>query len=81
LSIYTTMLLLAGAGVLVAGLFYTWAFGKGQKRAQGNLDSQVPGAVQEHAYIRNPIFLTYIIVLSIALLFVVYFAVTTGSRY
>ncbi|WP_079508254.1 hypothetical protein [Mesobacillus jeotgali] len=80
MSIYTTMLLLAGAGVLVAGLFYTWAFGKGQKRAQGNLDSQVPGVVQGHAYIRNPIFLTYIIVLSITLLFIVYFAVTT-ARY
>jgi hypothetical protein len=80
MSIYTTMLLLAGAGVLVAGLFYTWSFGKGQKRANGNLDSQVPGAVQGHAYIRNPVFLTYIIVLSIALLFIVYFAVTS-ARY
>ena len=81
MSIYTTMLLLAGAGVLVAGLFYTWSFGKRQKRAHGNLDSQVPEAVQEHAYIRNPIFLTYIIVLSIALLFIIYFAVTTGTGY
>ncbi|WP_226644195.1 hypothetical protein [Mesobacillus subterraneus] len=81
MSIYTTMLLLAGAGILVAGLFYTWSFGKGQKRAHGNLDSQAPEAVQEHAYIRNPIFLTYIIVISIALLFVVYYAVTTGTGY
>jgi hypothetical protein len=81
LSIYTTMLLLAGAGVLVAGLFYTWAFGRGQKRVHGNLDSQVPGTVQQHAYIRNPIFLTYIIVISIALLFIAYFALTSGSRY
>ncbi|NKE05461.1 hypothetical protein [Mesobacillus selenatarsenatis] len=81
MSVYTTMLLLAGAGVLVAGLFYTWSFGKGQKRAHGNLDSQAPEAVQEHAYIRNPIFLTYIIVISIALLFVVYYAVTTGTGY
>jgi hypothetical protein len=80
MSIFTTMLLLAGAGVLVAGLFYTWSFGRAQKRSNANLDSQVPGAVQEHAYIRNPIFLTYIIVISIALLFVVYFAVTT-ARY
>ncbi len=80
MSIYMTMLLLAGLGVVAAGLFYTWIFGKAQKRASGNLDSQVPGAVQEHAYIRNPIFLTYIIVISIALLFVVYFAVTT-ARY
>lgn len=80
MSIFTTMLLLAGAGVLVAGLFYTWSFGKGQKRSNANLDSQVPGVVQEHAYIRNPVFLTYIIVISIALLIVVYFAVTT-ARY
>lgn len=78
MSIYMTMLLLAGAGVLVFGLFYTWSLTRAQKRADGNLDSQVPGAVQGHAYIRNPVFLTYIIVLSIALLFVVYFAVTTG---
>ncbi|HAQ07663.1 MAG TPA: hypothetical protein DCR24_09145 [Bacillus bacterium] len=77
-SSYMTMLLLAGSGVLVAGLFYTWSIGKGAKRAQGNLDTKIPGTVQEHAYIRNPVFLTYIIVISIALLFVVYFAVTTG---
>jgi len=75
MSIYMTLLLVAGMGVLVGGLFYTWSLGKGQKRAQGNLDSQVPDVVQEHAYIRNPIFLTYIIFGFIALLFVIYFAV------
>jgi hypothetical protein len=80
MSTFTTMLLVAGAGVLVISLFYTWSIGKDHKRTNGNLDSQVPGAVQGHAYIRNPIFLTYIIVLSIALLFVIYFAVTT-ARY
>jgi hypothetical protein len=80
MSNYITMLLLAGAGVLVFGLFYTWSLTKAQKRTKGNLDSQIPGAVQGHAYIRNPVFLTYIIVLSIALLFIIYFAVTT-ARY
>ena len=79
-STYMTMLLLVGAGVLVASLFYTWSIGKGVKKTSGNLDSKIPGNVQEHAYIRNPVFLTYIIVISIALLFVVYFAVTT-ARY
>lgn len=80
MSLYILMLLLAGMGVLIAALFYTWILGMRQKKLKGNLDSQVPGSVQGHAYIRNPVFLTYIIVLSIALLFVVYFAVTT-ARY
>jgi hypothetical protein len=80
MSIFMTMLLLAGAGVLVFGLFYTWSLTRAQKRVNGNLDSQVPGAVQGHAYIRNPVFLTYIIVLLITLLFIGYFAVTS-ARY
>lgn len=78
MSIFTTMLLVAVAGVLAISLFYTWSIGKDRRRTKGNLDSQVPGEVQGHAYIRNPIFLTYFIALAIAIFFIVYFAVTTA---
>ncbi|WP_210366347.1 hypothetical protein [Bacillus sp. REN3] len=77
---YMSMLLILGAGVVVISLFYTWSIAKEQKKRTSNLDSSIPAEVKEHAYIRNPVFLTYIIVISIALLFIVYFAVTT-ARY
>lgn len=79
MSTYMSMLLVAGAGVVIVSLFYTWGIARAQKKRAGNLDSSIPGEVKEHAYIRNPIFLTYIIVLTIALLFIAYFAVMSAK--
>jgi hypothetical protein len=80
MSTFMTMLLLVGAGVLVVSLLFTWSLGKTMKRSTANLDGKIPEGVQSHAYIRNPIFLSYLITMLIALIVIVYFAVsTTGS--
>lgn len=77
MSDFTTILLLAGAGVLFFSLFYTWSLGKSMKKASGNIDSKIPAPVQGHAYLRNPIFLTYLIAMILVLIFIAYFAVST----
>lgn len=66
------ILLVAGIGVLVFALRYTWSLAKSQKNVKGDLDSEIPGPVQRHAYINNPIFLTYLIFFLLLILTIIF---------
>jgi hypothetical protein len=77
MSMFTTVLLFIAMGILAVSLFYTWTLAKGQK-ARGNIDSKIPTAVQDHAYIRNPVFLTYGIFFALVILVIIFFAQTTN---
>ncbi|WP_433749261.1 hypothetical protein [Falsibacillus pallidus] len=72
MSIYMIILSIVCVAILAFALIYTLFIAKGQKAVEGEMDSKISGAVKEHSYIRNPIFLTYIIVLGLALLYVAY---------
>jgi hypothetical protein len=49
---------------------------KERKAVKGDIDAELPDNVQKHAYIRNPIFLTYVIFFGIVLVMIIYFALT-----
>lgn len=68
-----TILLVAAIGVLVFAFRYTWSLAKDQKN-KGELDSEIPGPVQRHAYINNPIFLTYLIFFLLLILTIIFSA-------
>ncbi|MDE3838342.1 hypothetical protein C0966_02945 [Bacillus methanolicus] len=73
MSLFMTILLVAAIGVLVFAFRYTWSLAKDQKN-KGELDSEIPGPVQRHAYINNPIFLTYLIFFLLLILTIIFSA-------
>jgi hypothetical protein len=73
MSSFITILLGLAMGVLAISLIYTLIIARGQKM-KGELDTKIPNAVQEHAYIRNPVLLTYAIFFVLIILMVIFFA-------
>jgi hypothetical protein len=59
--------------IAVVGLIYTYSIGRRQK-LQGEYDTEINEKIQEHPYIRNPVFLTYIVAVILAFIAIVYFA-------
>lgn len=78
MSMYTLILLLVSLGILLFSLIYTMLIMKEQKAIKGNLDSQVSQQVQDHAYIRNPIFLAYAIFFALLILTIVFVMLTVN---
>lgn len=74
MSEYMSLLLLIGMGVLLVSLIYTWNIARTRKNLRGVTDSKIHEEVEEHPYLRNPIFLTYIIMFVLVILIIVYYA-------
>lgn len=76
MSMYMLIILLIGAGILVYSLVYTLFVAKERKAVRGDIDTELPDNVQKHAYLRNPVFLTYFIFFLILIPMVIYFSLT-----
>ncbi|WP_251553844.1 hypothetical protein [Neobacillus muris] len=63
------------AGLLAISLVYSFLSGRQQRTADGNMDSQIAKPIQKHAYISNPIFVSYGIFFAL-LLFIIFFIAT-----
>lgn len=77
MELSTNMLLGVAMAILAVSLIYTFMLGRQQKALKSELDSKIPQAVQEHIYMRNPVFLTYAIFFALVILIIVFFAGTT----
>ena len=66
---------LSALSVLIAiiGFVYTVRLGR-QQRWQGELDGLIPKTVQEHAYLRNPVLLAYVLAVLLAIFAIGYLA-------
>ncbi|MGM7720135.1 hypothetical protein [uncultured Metabacillus sp.] len=62
--------------ILAASLIYTIKVGRLVGARKSNMDTQINEKVQEHPYMRNPVFLTYVIFGILALAFIFYLAYT-----
>ena len=74
MSQFTFILLVIAIGILAIALVYTWMLARDQRVVKGNLDSKITSAVQEHPYIRNPIFLAYVLFFLLVLLLIIFVA-------
>lgn len=73
--IFSTNLLLGVAmAILAISLIYTFMLGRQQKALKSELDTKIPDAIQEHVYMRNPVFLTYALFFALVILIIVFFA-------
>jgi hypothetical protein len=59
--------------IAAVGFIYTYSIGRNQK-LQGEYDTEINEKVQEHPYLRNPIFLAWIIAAGVAIVSIIYFA-------
>jgi hypothetical protein len=62
--------------ILATSLFYTIRVGKLASDRHTKLDAQINKKVQEHPYLRNPVFLAYIFAGLIAFGYILYLAFT-----
>ncbi|TXC92190.1 hypothetical protein FS935_07355 [Metabacillus litoralis] len=74
---YLTMVLgVIALLILGVSLIYTFKVGKLVSERKSTYDTQINEKVQEHPYMRNPIFLAYIIAGILALAYIFYLAFT-----
>ncbi|BBW96869.1 hypothetical protein ACPVTF_05960 [Geobacillus icigianus] len=59
--------------IAVIGFVYTVRLGR-QQRWQGELDGPIPKPVEEHAYLRNPMLLAYVLAALLAAFAIGYLA-------
>ncbi|MFB6465720.1 hypothetical protein ACE38V_02755 [Cytobacillus sp. Hz8] len=76
MSTYTMILLLICLGILFISFIYTLLLMKEQKSIKGNMDGQISEQVQDHPYIRNPIFVAYAIFFALLILTIVFVSLT-----
>mgnify|MGYP005827996323 CR=1 FL=1 len=62
--------------ILISGLIYTFKIGKISSIRQSEYDTEINEKVQRHPALLNPVFLAYIIGIGLALLYLVYVAVS-----
>ncbi|WP_243293057.1 hypothetical protein [Bacillus sp. FJAT-47783] len=62
--------------ILVTSLVLTMRAGKLVDTRQSEFDSKINEKVQEHPYIRNPIFLAYVIGIGVVIVYLIYMGVT-----
>ncbi|PLS16832.1 hypothetical protein CVD28_15535 [Bacillus sp. M6-12] len=55
-------------------LAYTFIIAKNQRLLKGELDSSIDQKVQSHPYIRNPVFLSFLILALVFILFIAYYS-------
>lgn len=75
MSTYMMLLTALVIVILVFALGYTIAVSRTQKRIKGELDTAIPGRVQEGIYQRNPVFLSYIAFAALVLLLIIFAAI------
>jgi hypothetical protein len=78
MGFFTNVLLGVALAILALSLIYTMWLARGQKVLKSELDTKIPNFVQEHAYIRNPIFLAYALFFVLLILIIVFISGTTN---
>ncbi|WP_153126244.1 hypothetical protein [Peribacillus tepidiphilus] len=72
MSTYFWILSLIVVVIIGFSFVYTTIIVKNQKNIKGEFDSQISEKVQEHPYIRNPIFIAYLVFAGLLLLYIFY---------
>ncbi|WP_163103364.1 hypothetical protein [Peribacillus alkalitolerans] len=76
MSLFIWILAIILSAIGLTGILYTVSLGKSRKALRGEFDTHIDEKVQEHPYMRNPIFLAYILFFGLLLVYIIYFAIT-----
>ena len=74
MSSFMLILTLGAVVISIFSLVYTYYVARQQRALRGEVDTKISDDVQDHPYMRNPIFIAYLIFGTLVLLFILYFA-------
>jgi hypothetical protein len=61
MSMFIILLSLIAIGVAGYSVYYTFKVAGQEKRLKGEFDTDIPEAVKQHPYMRNPVFLAILV--------------------
>lgn len=76
MSNFTTILFTLALIISIVSLIYTFKVGRTVSERRVKQDGQISEKVQEHPYIRNPVFLAFLIAGLLSLAYIFYLAYT-----
>jgi hypothetical protein len=76
MSIFIILLSLIAIGVAGYSVYYTFKVAGQEKRLEGDFDTDIPEAVKQHPYIRNPVFLAILVFAVLVVGFILYLSIT-----
>ncbi|WP_078547450.1 hypothetical protein [Litchfieldia alkalitelluris] len=65
--------------IIGTGLLYTYKLGKRQHTMRQQFDTEINEKVKDHPYIRNPVFLTYVIASILTIGYIIYLSIISYS--
>ncbi|OLS41929.1 hypothetical protein [Bacillus sp. MRMR6] len=74
MNLFVNALSIVVVGILAVSLVYTLSVVKRKKTVEGEIDSAIEKPIQKHIYLKNPIFLAYVIFFIMVLLIIVFVA-------
>jgi hypothetical protein len=62
-------------GILAVSLISTWYLARQQKVMDGDIDTKLAKPIQEHVYLKNPVFFSYGLFFALLLFIVLFIAI------
>lgn len=75
MSTFISILMILVIGIVLVSLVYTLIIGRTQKALKGEYDTQIDEKVQNHPYLRNPVFLAFALFFVLVLGYILYWSV------
>ncbi|MCA1056615.1 hypothetical protein LCM10_16655 [Rossellomorea aquimaris] len=72
MSIYIILLTLIAVAIAGYSIYYTFRVAGQEKRLKGEFDTDIPDAVKQHPYIRNPVFLAVLLFSAFVVVMILY---------
>lgn len=63
-------------GILAVALISTWYLGRQQKVIDGEIDTKIAKPIQEHVYLKNPVFFSYGLFFALLLFIILFIAIS-----
>jgi len=76
MNLFVNVLSIVIFGILAVSLIFTWSVARQQKAVEGDIDTKIAKPIQEHVYMRNPVFWAYGIFFVLLLFIILFVAIT-----
>jgi hypothetical protein len=76
MNMFINVLSILIIAILAVSLVLTWYVARQQKVLEGDIDTKLAKPIQEHVYLKNPVFFSYGIFFALLLFIVLFIAIT-----
>lgn len=75
MNMFINVLSILIIGILAVSLIATWYLARQQKVIDGDIDTQLAKPIQEHVFLKNPIFFSYGLFFALVLFIILFIAI------